>query len=322
MLAALQPATRLARARQTLARVVDVDSPLTDNRRLGVDDAFVRLRFAGAPGAPRILVLGGISAGRRVSDAPDGEGWWRGLVRPGGGLALDRYEVVGADFFPLAPTAPAALAPADYADAFADALIDAGVEHLHAVVGGSFGGMIGLSLARRRPDFVGRLAVFCAAHRPSALGSALRGIQREILALAAAAGDAPRGVALARSLAMTTYRTPEEFAARFADGAALSGYLAARGADYAKIMSAARYATLSAAIDRHDETPEDIATPTLLVAATSDQLVPLDDVRALASRLAGPSRLVELASPYGHDAFLKESAAIAPHLAAFLKETF
>ncbi|MBY0422397.1 MAG: alpha/beta fold hydrolase [Parvularculaceae bacterium] len=323
MLAALHQATRAecARPLRPCASAVDVDIPFPDDCFSDVKDPFVRLRFAGTPGAPRVLVLGGISAGRKVSDAEDGPGWWRDLVCPGGGVDLDRYEVVGADFFPLEPEAPLALAPADYAEVFADAIVAAGFARLHAVVGGSFGGMIGLALARRRPEFVGRLAVLCAAHKPSAIGAALRGIQRDILALAAGAGEAERGVALARSLAMTTYRTHAEFEARFANGAALSDYLAARGADYAKSMYWARYVTLSGAIDRHDEEPEAITTPTLIVAATSDQLVPVDDARALARRLAGPARFVELASHYGHDAFLKESAAIAPHLADFLKET-
>jgi homoserine O-acetyltransferase len=324
--AAAAPRSTRARRRETTApefveahRDVDIAFPRI-GRALGVDDPFVRLRFFGREGASVVLVLGGISADRRVADAEDGEGWWRDLVAAGGGVDLARFQIVGADFFPLQPSAPVALSPGDFADVYAAALKRAGVVRLHAVVGGSFGGMIALALARRHPHFVDRIAVLCAAHRPSPLGGALRRIQRDIIALALEAGDGAAGVALARRLAMTTYRTPEEFEARFADGAALDAYLSARGRDYAARMSAARYATLSAAIDAHCETPEEITTPTLIVAASSDQLVPLAECRDLSRRLAGPARLVELRSPFGHDAFLKESERIAAPLAAYLTE--
>lgn len=327
MRAAVQSAPRRGLARPATADLApcvdcgDVDIPFpAEERRLGVDDPFVRLRFAGRVGAPVVLVLGGISAGRRAADGPEGPGWWRSLVRPGGGVDLDRFRVVAADFFPLSPSRPLDLAPSDYARVFRAALRTAGVDRLHAAVGGSFGGMIALSLARRFPDFVGRLAVLCAAARPSVLGTALREIQRDIVRLAADGGDASAGVALARRLAMTTYRTPEEFHDRFAAADGLRSYLSARGEDYARKMTAARYLTLSAAIDRHDETPEAIGAPAMVVAATSDQLVPIADARDLARRLAGGARLVEVASRYGHDAFLKETAAFAPALDDFLKE--
>lgn len=327
MLVAASAAPRSSRARrpETLApqscpgrRDIDIAFP-SIGRTLGIDDPFVRLRFAGRPDGPFVFVLGGISADRRAADSDEGEGWWRNLVAPGGGVDLNRYCVVSADFFPIDPATALALSPPDYATIFADALARAGVQSLHAVIGGSFGGMIALALARRHPQFVSRIAVLCAAHRPSPLGGALRRIQRDIIALAGENGAA--GVDLARRLAMTTYRTPTEFETRFADGPALYDYLAARGADYAARMSAARYVTLSSAIDAHDETPEHIATPALIVAATSDQLVPISDCRELARRLCGPAKLFEIDSAYGHDAFLKETARIAPSIAHFLEET-
>ena len=50
------------------------------------------------------------------------------------------------------------------------------------------------------------------------------------------------------------------------------------------------------------------------MAIGSDQLVPIEQVRDLSRRLAGPVRLVEIDSLYGHDAFLKETEALAPIL--------
>ena len=60
-----------------------------------------------------------------------------------------------------------------------------------------------------------------------------------------------------------------------------------------------------------DVDPASISVPATLVAVSEDQLVPLSDMRELAAQLAGGAKLVELSSPFGHDAFLKESQALA-----------
>ena len=285
----------------------------------------LRFRFAGNPSGPVLLALGGVSADRFVAhETPARPGWWGALARPGGAIDLARFCVVSADYPPAWPRGEVDLTTADFAALLRLALRAAGIERLAGLVGASFGGMIALAFARQFPDSVGRIAVLCAAHRPSPMAQAWREIQRRILRLAIEEGRPRDGVALARSLAMTSYRTPEEFAARFdyrLDGAnAVGPYLAARGEDYAAKMTAYRYLALSSAIDRHDERPEEIAARALLIAADSDRLVPLTDVLDMQKRLAGRARLVVLNSRYGHDAFLKETAAIAPHLDAFLKE--
>jgi homoserine acetyltransferase len=56
-----------------------------------------------------------------------------------------------------------------------------------------------------------------------------------------------------------------------------------------------------------------------LIAVREDQIVPLADMQALRARLAGPSVLFELSSPFGHDAFLKEAVALQPLLARGLQ---
>ncbi|MCG8443386.1 MAG: homoserine O-succinyltransferase, partial [Caulobacterales bacterium] len=275
---------------------------------------------------PAIVALGGISGSRHVAEEPGGRrGWWAEVVRAGGGLDLDRYAVMGVDYAPADVDAPVPITPADQARLLALALDAAGVERVHAIVGASYGGMVGLSFARLFPERIDRLAVISAAHRPSAMATAWRGVQRRILEFAAEVGRPEEGVALARQLAMTTYRSPEEFAERFRPG--LTGdaptseaceYLIARGAAYRGGMSPARFTSLSAAIDRHWEEPEAITTPTLLVAADTDRLIPAADMAELRDRLAGPARLVILNSLFGHDAFLKEADALRDPLQAFL----
>jgi homoserine O-acetyltransferase len=234
------------------------------------------------------------------------------------------WRVLAFDFAPLNDR-KIEISPADQARLLALALDHLGEPKLHAYIGASYGGMVGLAFAERFPERIGRLCVISAAHRPSAMGVAWRGVQRRILHLAEAAGRPEDGLALARELAMTTYRTPEEFAARFdttlgADGLSeVCRYLIRRGRDYVG-KAAQRWASLSASIDRHNVDPAKIATPVTLVACTSDRLTPLSDMAELGQSLRRLDRFVTLDSLYGHDAFLKETEQLAPVLNSFLKD--
>jgi homoserine O-acetyltransferase len=145
-------------------------------------------------------------------------------------------------------------------------------------------------------------------------------VQRRVVRFALSAGHATEGMELARALAMSTYRSPQEFAARFTapprqvDGRfvfPVEEYLFARGRDYAARHRAESFLCLSESIDLHAVDASRVTTPTTLVAVREDQLVPVDDMRALAARLP-QARLHELSSPHGHDAFLKEAAALQP----------
>ena len=179
--------------------------------------------------------------------------------------------------------------------------------------------------------FSGRFERQCllgAAHRPYPMGVAWRGIERRIIELGIETGDVNSGLKLARELAMTTYRSPEEFSIRF-NGAAISddpfrfdvdGYLESCGAKYHEIMPAMRFLALSESIDLHNIDPAKVTTPTLLIATDSDQLAPPSEVALLNQQLAGPSEMITLASIYGHDSFLKEYDVLGPLLSEFVAE--
>lgn len=305
----------------------DIAAPIPEDWRTGagdaLDDGVVRARIVGRAGAPVVVAIGGISADRFAAEEPNrSRGWWSGLVRAGGGVNLDRFRVLSIDFAPQAPKSLSAFRPDDQARLLALALDAAGVARAHALVGASYGGAVSLAFARLYPERLDRLVIAAAAHRPHPMAVAWRGIQRRIVDFAIKAGAPGEGVALARELAMTTYRSPEEFLARFDQAAPGENdpnvYLAARGHAYAQTMPAARFRTLSAAIDRQNEIPEAIATPTLVVASDTDRLVPPALSAELAERLAGPAEFVLIPSLYGHDAFLKDAEAFARPIRAFL----
>ena len=80
-------------------------------------------------------------------------------------------------------------------------------------------------------------------------------------------------------------------------------------------MTPERYLSLSASIDRHNVIPAKIAHPALLIGASSDFLIPPDDMRALADSMPD-ARLKIIDSPWGHDMFIKE----APRMGSLINE--
>ena len=285
----------------------------------------LRLRLFGPDDAPAIVVSGGISAGRDVADGAGVKGWWRAIAGPGLAIDTSVTRVIGFDFLPNPGETARTITTADQARALAHALDAIGVRRLRAFVGASYGGMLGLAFAEAFPERLEKLCVISAADRPHAASTALRGVQRRIVEFAIRAGDPQTGLSLARQLAMTTYRTPEEFDARFphspgpraGDPYAVCDYLIAKGDAYR--MAPERYVTLSDSIDRHSVDPARMAAQALFVAVKEDRLVPAADTRRLAERTAHGA-YAEFSSLYGHDAFLKETAIIAPLINSFIEE--
>jgi len=296
-----------------------------------LDGVQIAWRMAGPSRGPVVAVLGGISANRKVAAADDGDGWWAGLVGPGKGIDTRKYRVLSFDWLGGSggSSGPApgsfhgkpfpAVAPEDQASALLWVLGQLGVSQLHAFVGASYGGMVALAFAAAHPDRLERLVVVSAAHRAHALATAWRSIQRRIVRLGLSTGAAEDALALSRALAMTTYRSPEEFDARFAGPPAaddgfyrfpVDDYLEARGADFVRRIVPESYLCLSESIDLQDVDPSRVVTPATLVAVRQDQLVPLVQMRDLARRVRGHCRLVELDSVFGHDAFLKEDETL------------
>ena len=183
----------------------------------------VACRLAGPVGAPVVAVMGGISAGRRVADTQDQLGWWEEVVGPGMPLDTERFQVLGLDFLggshdttgPQGDASFPTISTFDQAEILRHALDHAGIAQLHACVGASYGGMVALALAVRHPQRVQHIVVISAAHRAHPMSTAWRSVQRAIVRYALTHRDGPRGLQLARALAMATYRSAREFEERF-----------------------------------------------------------------------------------------------------------
>ena len=294
-----------------------------------LDSVSLAWRLAGPAGAPVVVALGGISASRRVwsPDEPRG-GWWHEVVGPGLALDTQRFRVLSIDYLGASAdsTGPRdgqnfpTVSAYDQAELLLRLINHLGISSLRAIAGASYGGMVALAFGERYPDRVARLIVISAADRAHPMASAWRVVQRRIVKFALESGKSAQGLELARALAMATYRSAEEFSARFAGAARrvddrfvlpVEEYLFARGAEYAQRYRPESFVCLSESIDLHRVDAARVFAPVTAIAVREDQLVPLGDMRAMVARLPN-AELHEISSVYGHDAFLKENRHLKP----------
>lgn len=312
------PGTRRAPAAPTAIRgSTTVDLVL---RHAGSQRVAIGYEWQGRGDAPVVLVAGGISADRHVARSAGfaDAGWWDAQVGAGRAIDPENHRVLAIDWLGADGSLDAPIDPADQADAIAAVLDAVGIPVLAAFVGCSYGAMVGLHFAAAYPERARRLVAISGSHRAHPYASAWRALQRRAVALGALQCDEAAGLALARELAMLSYRTPDEFGDRFPTPAQVSrgrvrcaaeDYLDACGRRYLGRTTATAFLRLSESIDLHRIDPSRIGVPTTVVAVVEDRVVPVEDAFALVERLPG-ARLKLLRSHFGHDAFLKEHDAI------------
>ena len=270
------------------------------------------------------------------TDAAD---WWSGLVGSGRVLDTDRYFVIclnvpGSPYGSIGPLTVNPETGVRYGAAFPAftvrdtvaihriVLEDLGVTQVVLAAGGSLGGMQAAEWAFET-DFVKTAAIVAcgASHSPWCIGWS-NAQRAAIMADAAFEGGAyeldhqpTAGLAVARQIAMMTYRSFGEFDDRFGrrlsdDGSSfsVSTYLDYQGQKLVSRFDANCYIALTRTMDSHDirrDRSELTCCPTLVVGITTDVLYPLDEQKQLSETLPD-SELAILDSPFGHDAFLIE----------------
>jgi homoserine O-acetyltransferase len=297
-------------------------------------DVQLAWRLAGAPDAPLVCALGGVWCDRRLYEPGDPRrGCWREIVGPGRPLDANRYRILSFDYIAGKgdSTGPApggefpSISTYDQASALARLLDHLKVREVRAIVGGSYGGMVALAFAERYPERVGALVTISAADVPHPMAVAWHSTQRHIVRFAIGCSRGSEGLQLARAVGLSTYRSSEEFAARFPALPRLEGgrfvfpveqYLFADSPEWVAGMKPEAFLTLSESLDLHRVDAARIFVPTAAVAAREDQLVPLSDVRGLGARL-GNATVHEISSIYGHDAYLRESEQLRKILASW-----
>ena len=134
-----------------------------------------------------------------------------------------------------------------------------------------------------------------------------RSIQRKIVRLGIETHRAEDALSIARGLAMTTYRTADEFDARFnGPGEAcetglrfpVDGYLDYHGQQFSSRFGPASFLCLSESIDLHRVDVGRISVPMTLIGVRDDSLVPVQLLVAMSQRSGGPCTMHIVDSPW------------------------
>ncbi len=222
-----------------------------------------------------------------------------------------------------------------------------GIRRLLAVAGGSMGGMQALEWAVTYPDSVAAALPIATTARHSAQQIAFNEVGRQSIM-----GDPDwnggnyyhgrppaRGLAVARMIGHITYLSDESMRNKFGrrlrapDQFEVESYLQYQGNKFVDRFDANSYIYITRALDSFDLTQhgtltslfERIQTRFLVISFTSDWLYPsyqsLEIVSALRSRNCDVA-YCNLASTYGHDAFLVQVEEQTELVRGFLASTF
>lgn len=278
---------------------------------------------SGPAGAPLIVALGGISATKHVvaTDSDPSPGWWGAVVGPGRAIDTTQFRVLSIDYLDGGRTPDGrperTVSTHDQAYAIRRVLDFLGVHKVRAIVGASYGGMVALAFGERYGSRVEQLIVIGAAHEPHPMSTALRSVQRNIVELGLQSGQGYAALALARQLAVTTYRSAQEFANRFESQPSsrstataefpVERYLQHCGQKFAAAWTPERFLSLSLSIDLHQVDPRAVKVPTVLISAEGDLVVPRSQMQQLAQALGPGTELFTIETQFGHDAFLKQT---------------
>lgn len=298
-------------------------------------------------------------------------GWWERMVGSGKPIDTSRYFVICANVIGscLGSTGPASIAPdgqpyamrfpvitiRDMVRGLVGLLDGMGIERLHAIVGGSMGGMQALSLAANWPERAERVLVIASTSRHSAQNIAFHELGRQAIMADPnwqdgdyyASGASPdAGLAVARMAAHITYLSEDGLTDKFGRNLQdrdtksfgfdadfqVESYLRYQGSGFTRRFDANSYLYITRAMDYFDLAEEHggrlanafagSQARFCLVSFDSDWLYPTAESRHVVHALnaAGAAvSFVELSAPYGHDSFLLDVPALDRVVKGFLE---
>ncbi|MDF2630872.1 MAG: homoserine O-acetyltransferase [Symbiobacteriaceae bacterium] len=303
-------------------------------------------------------------------------GWWDQAVGPGKAIDTDKYFVLCTNVLGgcQGSTGPASANPAtglpygpdfplvtarDMVRAQARLMDQLGIKQLHAVLGGSLGGMQTLQWAVTYPGRVRAILPIGGAGRFHPQGIALNEVQRQAILTDPdyhggqyyGSKGPVRGLATARMLGMITYRSDEsmwrQFGRQVRDGQTelparydfdgityeVESYLRYQGDALVRRFDANSYLYLTKAMDLQDigrgfssyeAAHAAIKAKVLCIGIRSDLLFPTylqRETAELVRAAGGEAEYLEMDSQWGHDAFLVDFHLIAASVKSFLDRT-
>lgn len=322
-----------------------------------VDVAYETYGTLNRGGTNAVLICHALTGNAHAAGtSPDGQpGWWDGIVGEGRAFDPAKHFIVCSNFLGscYGTTGPTSINPRTgkaYGAAFPqmtvrdmvrvqrELLKRLGVRRLKAVIGGSLGGMQVLEWGLTYPEMVDAIIPIATAAQHSAWCIGLNEVARLGILTDPAWNDGQyteqpaRGLALARMIAMITYRSRESFEKKFGQarqeeqvgrgvfselspaGFQIESYLRYQGEKLVDRFDAATYVAITRAMDLHDvakgrgslaEALGLVRAKTLCIGISSDVLYPAEEQKKIAALIPGAT-YQEIESPYGHDAFLIE----------------
>lgn len=312
-------------------------------------DVTLAFERVGREGAPVVLVCHALTGTHRTVGTSEEPGWWSGLIGEGKSIDLAKYEVITFNVLGgcAGSTGPTSQSPqgTPYRGNFPNvtvrdlvhtqkrALQKLGIETLHAVIGGSLGGMQAVEWATMYPTTVERLVLLASTPAFSAYGIAFNHLAKESILLDPAfrggeyeGNENLRGISIARQLGMVTYRSGALFQERFQrhlqeeandEGLpfyAVESYLEYQGNKLQKRFDANSYVRLLDTMNSHDigrerggwqEAATLITANVICVGYTQDLVYPPEEIQSFAEAVDhGTFHLVD--TVFGHDGFLVE----------------
>ena len=304
-------------------------------------------------------------AGRYQADDAK-PGWWDGFVGPGKAIDTDRFFVIGINCIGgcRGSTGPLSIDPRTgkpYGGYFPEITLGdivrgqrlviqhLGIKKLHAIVGGSMGGMQALLWSGDYPEEVGRIAVLAAGLSQSPMAIALNAVSRACVETDPQwrgghyqTGEGPdSGLAIGRMISHISYLSSAAFDQKFGrakvDGAKnndpvywqVESYLKHQGDSFVKRFDANSWLRITRAVDRFDLTSRAASgqlfkkngADVLAIGFSSDWLYPTSELRmvvAAATAVGVNAAYLEVVTDAGHDGFLIPDTGLSVRLHAFL----
>ena len=330
----------------------------------GVEVAFEQYGTLSPAGDNAILICHALTGNAQAAGE---DGWWDPLIGPGAAFDTNRYAVICANILGscYGTTGPTTANPATgrpYGGAFPTITVGdmvavqerllhgLGVRSLVTVAGGSLGGLQVLEWMARQPDFLQSAVIVAAnlSHEPWTIAfnecarDAIRNDPHWHSGDYALRGEAPeQGLALARMVAMISYRSAQSFNARF--GRRVSGvgdngqpqfevesYLHYQGQKLVDRFDANAYVRITEAMDAFDvgenrggasAALQGFRGPALVMGIDSDILYPTWQQHEIVDVLTANGNRAdyrEIVTPHGHDAFLIEWDQMDRHIRGFI----
>jgi homoserine O-acetyltransferase/O-succinyltransferase len=298
----------------------------------------------GAEDAPVVLVCHALTGNQFAIGTEDEPGWWSRLAGSGKDIDTDcfriiTFNVLGGCFGSSGPVSFNPVTGEQYRSSFPaitirdmvlaekQALLGLGIQRLHAVIGGSLGGMRVLEWGLLYPNDMNLLIPLAVTPYLSNTGIAFNYIGIHAIEADSRFNDGNyeksselKGFETARMAGLVTYRSETLHKQRFSrqkkeDGSfEIESYLKYQGAKLAQRFDANSYLSLLKAMNTHDigrnrggveAAAKQYEAKMISIAFTHDMLYPINDVQSFA-HLVPDSHFYMVNTPFGHDGFLTE----------------